>query len=405
MGNIHQKSVMCKCLEELHLSMERLPLADRYTKKLTVSAAILLLVEGEIQQRKTLEDIQLHLRTDENLQKLTGLSSIHPSSLNRKLEKLPLDYLQSLFHQLASRLQQRKHGAKGVRHLGKLAPVDSSTFILPFVFGDWAFYQDRTKGVKMHTRLLGLDEGTPFPDQIVFSTVGVSDQMAVERLVTRKDVTYIFDRGYVNYRRFAAWVEADVPFVARLKTTNTYTVVLDRPVKAGTPIIRDADITVLDKKTGTQASLRLVEFQDEKGRPYKVVTNRYDLSAVDVSEVYRYRWQIELFFKWIKQHLTTITFHNYHPNAVWAQLYLGVISYLLCQYVYEQTPSSLTMSNFVRYLRHYCEWTWSRFLTVLNKPKERTSKGRQKREHQRTLPRGAPGIGKNTRPVVKWIVE
>ncbi|WP_080840484.1 IS4 family transposase [Cohnella massiliensis] len=404
MGNIHQKTVMRKCLKELKLHMGKLPLADRYAKKLTITAAILLCIEGEIQQRRTLEDIQLHLTTDPYLQKLAGVSSVHASTLNRKLAKLPLDYLQCIFERLASRLQQLMPGAKGVGHLGKLAPIDSSSFLLPFVFGDWTFYQDRTKGVKMHTRLLCLDEENPFPDRIVLSTVGVSDQMAVDELVTRKDLTYILDRGYVNYTRFCAWAKDGITFVARLKTTNTFTVLQEHPVKADTPILRDATVTIYDKKTKTHRPFRLVEFQDEKGRTYRLLTNRFDLSAADVGEVYRCRWQIELFFKWIKQHLTTITFHNHDPTAVGAQLYLGVISYLLCQLVHRQTPNKLTLFNFVRYLRHYSQYPWKRFVAILNKPTERTSRGRQKRKQAKTVPRIQPGRGKNEREVVKILV-
>lgn len=405
MGNIPQKQVIRKCLEELNLGMQHFPVADRYYKKLSTRAAILLFVEGEIQQRKTLEDIRLHLLANEELQQLTELSSIHPSTLNRKLEKMPLIYLQSLFEQLACRLKYVKRGGKGVRHLGKLAPIDSTSLTLPFVFGDWAFYQDRTKGVKMHTRLLCLDDETPFPDRIVLSTVGVSDQMAVDSLNTRKDLTYVFDRGYVNYKRFTEWVKESILFVARLKASNTYTVVKEYPVPAGTHVLRDAEVTVYDKKSKTHTPLRLVEFQDEKRQIYKVVTTRRDIDAVDVSEIYRCRWLIELFFKWIKQHLTTVTFHNYHPNAVWAQLYLGVISYLLCQLLHAQTPNKLKLFDFIRHLRHYSRQSWIYFVSTLMDKKTRTSRGRQKTESAQTLPRGTPGKGKNSRPVVKIIIS
>ncbi|MHA7747009.1 IS4 family transposase [Paenibacillus chondroitinus] len=405
MGNIPKNQVICKCLNELHLNMNRFPISDRYYKKLSTRAAIMLFVEGEIQQRKTLEDIRLHLLANEELQQLTGISSIHSSTLNRKLEKMPLIYLQALFEKLANRLMHLKRGGKGVQKLGKLAPIDSTSLTLPFVFGDWAFYQDRTKGVKMHTRLLCLDDETPFPDRIVLSTVGVSDQMAVDQLITRKDLTYILDRGYVNYKRFTTWVKDGVLFVARLKASNSYSVVKEHPIPEGTHILRDAEVTVHDKKSKTHTPLRLVEFEDEKRRIYKVVTTRRDISAADVSEIYRCRWQIELFFKWIKQHLTTVTFHNYHPNAVWAQLYISVISYLLCQLLHAQTPNKLSLFNFVRHLRLYSRHKWKCFVNELKKPKMRTSKGRQKSENTQVLPRGTPGIGKNSRPVVKIIIS
>jgi hypothetical protein len=378
MGNLPQNSVLRKCLNRLKLCSLRCPLTDHYTKKLSVGSAITLLVEAQLQQRKSLPDIVLNLQTNTDLQDFTGLSSIHESTLNRKLDAIPLAYLEWVFAQLTQELKARKRGAKGIKHFGKLAPVDSTTFSLPKLLGDWAFYQDKTKGVKIHTRLLSLELDCHFPDEIVLSTVGVSDQQAVNRLVTKQDTTYIFDRGYVNYGNFRRWVDQAVLFVARLKAKTKYTVLEERdPPKDGL-VTRDADVEILDKVSGLLFQVRLVQFTDDEGNVYEVITNRQELTAQDIGEIYRCRWQIELFFKWIKQHLATVKFHNHHPNAVWVQCYIGIITALLCQLTQLEAQTLLSPWNFLRRMRYYFTSDWDSFLQALNIEPTRRSKGRQK---------------------------
>lgn len=378
MGNLTQNSVLRKCLNRLKLCPFRCPLADHYTKKLSIGSAIALFVEAQLQQRKSLPDIVLNLQTNPDLQDFIGISSIHESTLNRKLNAIPLAYLEWLFAQLAQELKARKRGAKGIRHFGKLAPVDSTTFSLPKVLGDWAFYQDKTKGVKVHTRLLSLESSCHFPDEIVLSTVGVSDQQAVNRLVTKQDTTYIFDRGYVNYGNFRRWVENAILFVARLKSKTKYTVIREREISPNRLVTRDADVEILDKVSGQLFQVRLVQFSDDQGHVYDVITNRQELTAEDIGEIYRCRWQIELFFKWIKQHLSTVKFHNHHPHAVWVQCYIGMITALLCQVIHLEAETSLSPWNFLRRMRYYFASDWDSFIQTLKIEPTRSSKGRQK---------------------------
>ncbi len=90
--------------------------------------------------------------------------------------------------------------------------------------------------------------------------------------------------------------------------------------------IRDADVTMPDLPT----KLRLIEFKDDQGRTYRLVTNRWDLSAHQIAEIYRHRWQIETFFKWVKQHIRLVKPHGYSVEAIWNQMYIALIAYALC---------------------------------------------------------------------------
>jgi hypothetical protein len=379
----------------------RCPFTDHYSKRLTVGAAITLFVEAQFQQRRSLPDIVLNLQTNTELQEITGLTTIHESTLNRKLNSIPLAYLEWLFAELVQELKVRKAEAKGIRHFGRLTPVDSTSLSLPKVLGDWAFYQNKTKGVKIHTRLLSLEAGCHFPDEIVLSTIGVSDQQAVKRLVTPADTTYIFDRGYVHYGNFRQWSEGTVLFVARLRAKTRYVVLSERQICSGSYITRDADVEMLDKVSGLTFHVRLVQFQDQHGKMYEVITNRRELSAEDIGEIYRCRWQIELFFKWIKQHLATVKFHNHHPHAVWVQCYIGIISAMLCQLIHLELQSTSSVWNMLRKMRYYALEDWNVFVRVLNREPTRRSKGRQK------IPKSPepPFQTKEKRVTVKIILE
>ncbi|MEK5467742.1 IS4 family transposase [Paenibacillus sp. FSL R7-0210] len=380
MGNITKNSVLRKCLQRLAFHSFRCPFEDHYSKKLTVGATVTLFVEAQFQQRRFLPDIVLNLQTNSELQDLIEISTIHESSLNRKLDAIPLAYLEWLFTELVRELKVRKAEAKGIQHFGKLTPVDSTSISLPKVLGDWAFYQSKTKGVKMHVRLLSVEAGCHFPDEIVLSTIGVSDQQAVKRLVIPAETTYIFDRGYVNYGNFREWSESEgaLLFVARLRAKTKYTVQAERPVSSHSPISRDADVEILDKTSGQTFHVRLVQFQDQQGKVYEVITNRQDLSAEDIGEIYRCRWQIELFFKWIKQHLATIHFHNHHPHAVWVQCYIAIITALICQLIHLEIQTSQSVWNMLRMMRYYAREDWEDFIKALNREPTRSSKGRQK---------------------------
>ncbi|WP_141505991.1 IS4 family transposase, partial [Paenibacillus luteus] len=388
--SINKKSVLRKVLDQLDIHLLRCPFADHYTKKLTVGAAITLFVEANLQQRKSLINIALNLEANKDLQEYVGFSSIDPSNLNRKLKTIPLAYLEYLFAHFSKEILRRKRGAKGIATFGKLSPVDSTTIRLPTVFGDWARFQRHKNGVKIHTQLLSLEANFHMPEEMVLSTVGVSDMSVVRRLVSRKDTTYIFDRGYVSYGDYRHWVNEAVLFVARLKVRTQYTVLHKREVPAGTRIVSDMDIELLDKKAKTTFQARLVQFYDEKKTRYEIITNRTDLTAEEIGEIYRCRWQIELFFKWMKQHLKTTTFYNFDPHAVWVQLYLALLSYQLCCLLHLENEEKDTLWNFLRKLRYYAHWEWGAFCRRQGRTSDRTSKGRRKVEGTKPPPSPLP---------------
>ncbi|WP_189021116.1 IS4 family transposase, partial [Paenibacillus marchantiophytorum] len=182
------------------------------------------------------------------------------------------------------------------------------------------------------------DETSACPQCIVASTASVADQdkEVIETLVRDKSLTYVFDRGYINYHYYVQWALHMTLFVARIKANNKLPALSEkRQVASNSPVTLDQDVLCTDPQTGEKARLRLVEYmcQDKKGKliRIRVVTNRFDLTAEEISEIYRHRWKIEMLFKWMKQHVNLKKLYNNKPRAVWNQIYLSLIAYALCE--------------------------------------------------------------------------
>lgn len=388
MGNIiTHPTVFEKCLELLNLKNFRCPYSDTGAKKLLSGAAILLLIAAEMQKIESLSEIELNLRLNESVQQVVGLDSIHGSSIHRKLEKLPTSTLHNICYQLFERVHEEYKGKQKVSKLGKLRIIDSSEIALPNKAGEWAYCSKSSNGIKLHLRLVVLNEDTTYPDHMVLSTSAVSDHEGAVELVVESDAIYVMDRGYINYKRYRKWLTRGIQFVARVKANSKTIVLKQRPVAEDSHVITDADVEIKVPKTEETFILRLIEYKDDKDRVYRVVTSCWDHSAEEIAEIYKKRWLIELFFKWIKGHLNTVKFFNHKPKAVWNQIYISMIAYALCELVRMATKTKLSNWEILKRLRLSWLLPWNTFCEELNRKPTRTSSGRKKKAK-----RGRPRI-------------
>ncbi len=150
-------------------------------------------------------------------------------------------------------------------------------------------------------------------------------------MIEENDVLNVFDRGYVDYRKFDSYCERHIRFVTRLKGNALVEVVAELPVDPAGPINKDR-IVYLGKEglNKIQHPLRLIETTDSEGNRVTILTNDITLKAAEIADIYRYRWQIELFFKWTKQHLRVKHFYGLSQQAVENQIFIALITYCLC---------------------------------------------------------------------------
>lgn len=405
MGNVPNHNVMRQCFSWLQVNYRDF-FQDYRARKLHTGQTVFLFLEAALQQRPSLANISNHLASRKWLQERLQLDSIHGSSLYRKLEALPLDLLQEMFAAIVQAIGQYYAGKTGIDRLGKLRAVDSSEIRLPAVYGSWAYVSKSKNAVKMHTCLLVGDGNSVCPQRVVLSTADVSDldEQVVMELVTESLDTYVFDRGYINYAHYCKWHAQGIRFVARVKTANKFRILNERELSSDSHVTRDADVELTDAKSGATFPLRLVEYtyRDDKNklRQIRVLTNRWDLTAEEVSDIYRYRWKIELFFKWMKQHVKLTKLYNHSEEAVWNQIYLSLIAYALCELIRLTAVPESSCWTLLQALQLYADQPMEACLEALGRKPTRTSQGRQKKA-KRGRPRIHPRIKRPMHTVIK----
>lgn len=388
MDNVPNQSVLCQCLKMLKVNTSRDKTLDYRAHKLFVGSTILLFIEAQLQQRSSYYEMAEHLAANEDFQELLGLESISPSQLSRKMKQLPTQELQSLFFSLLDQIKELTKDKRGITPgIGKLRLLDSTELTLPPLLSKWAYCSRSNHGVKMHTSLVVVDAETMYPDKMIATTKDVADHEVALHFTVDKDATHVMDRGFQVYEHFKYWVENGINFVARVKENSRLSLVCERDLpKRKKGLIRDAIVTLPDSTT----ELRLVEFKDDQGRKYRLVTNRMDVSAHQIAEIYRNRWQIELFFKWVKQHIRLVKPHGYSVEAMWNQMYIALIAYALCLLIKLQLQCKQSVWKLLQLMCIYADRSWDRFIAALTRAPTRTSKGRPKRKGRRPkVPKGS----------------
>lgn len=172
------------------------------------------------------------------------------------------------------------------------------------------------------------------PDKVVIAPARNADRTKMDDLVvTDKNALNIFDRGYLDYKKFDDYTNNDILFLSRLKNSAKVEYI-NKEIKYidGKEII-DSTVRMGNKTNQMSNTLRLLDMPDDKN-PYKIIsiiTNDFEKTAKEISDLYRNRWKIELFFKWIKQHLHVKKFYGFSENAVKSQIMTALITYLLLQ--------------------------------------------------------------------------
>lgn len=207
--------------------------------------------------------------------------------------------------------------------------LDSSTIELCMGLFPWARYQEHAAGVKLHTLL---DLRGNIPAYVCITTGSHPDRNILDELEPEPGAIYVFDRAYLDFQRLYRLELAKAIFVTRAKSNFRPVRRYSRQVDRSTGLI--CDQTILLKIAATAAKypvpLRRIRYNDaETGRRYVFITNEFTLPALTITKIYKARWQIELFFKWIKQHLRIKAFYGRSPNAIRTQIWIAISVYVL----------------------------------------------------------------------------
>ena len=287
---------------------------------------------GQMTHRESLSDTILCLKANANKMYHLGIGEVVAiSTLSRANENRSYQ----IYEDLAMLLIKE---AKGL-YLGEsdlevdlknnVFAIDATTIDLCLSTFYWATFRSTKGGIKLHTQL---DLKTAIPEFILFSTASVHDVNALDFISFEANSFYVMDRGYVDYKRLYKIHLCDAFFVTRAKDNMDFRRLYSRSVDRSKGILCD-QIIVLNgyyAANNYPEKMRRIKFYDREDNKLLIfLTNNFHLTAIEVSKLYKHRWKIELFFKWIKQHLKIKSFWGQSENAVKTQVWIAVSIYVL----------------------------------------------------------------------------
>lgn len=303
----------------------------RRLRKMTRWSQFVAMTLSQLSGRVSLRDVVSNLSAQTAKLYHLGSAVVTRSSLARVNEQQPY----SLYEQLAGKLYaqcQRSAPRHGFRFKNKLYSLDASTIDLCLSVFPWAKFRTTKGAVKLH---VGLNHDGLLPAFMTITDGKIHDITAARSLQLPKGSIVVMDRGYNDYTWYNRLNSQGVFFVTRLRKNACYRVTERRRVIKSEGLTSDQAIRL----TGAKASncpipLRRIGFKDvETGIQYYFLTNNFDLAASTISKIYKARWQIELFFKWIKQNLKIKSFLGTSRNAVMTQIWIAICVYLLLAYL------------------------------------------------------------------------
>lgn len=331
-------------------------IVDRYkgdfkTHKLSCWGQFVSLFYAQLRGRDSLRDIEVGLETQLNkLYHLGMVGCVKRSTLADANEKRDYRIYQETFQLLLKKCQML--GKRTFDFGGPLLALDSSVITVCYSLFPWAKYSQTKGALKLHMRY-DIDNGFP---EFVCVEDGKSADIRVARTLThRPDSILVFDRGYNDYTWFKSLHDAKVSFVTRLKSPFTLSVIGQHPVAKETGVLSDKTVHLYAARSHRTKvytdPVRLVTYFDhETQKLFHFLTNNFTWPAETVALIYKQRWKIELFFKWIKQHLKIKTFIGTSKNAVLTQLWIAFCVYLILWFIKHQTRYRFPLLRLARIL-------------------------------------------------------
>ena len=308
------------------------------------------LMAGQLAGRSSLRDIESNMKAQAQRLYHLGATPVARSSLARLNEQQPYTLYETLFNKLYARCQRLAPGHR-FRFKNKLYALDASLIDLSLKIFPWAHYALGKAAMKLH---VGLDHAGYLP---AFATVteGKTSDIEVGRMLDfPRGSIVVFDKGYTDYKWFKHLTDRGIFFVTRIRKNAIWRVEARHPVDRTTGVTSDQLITltgVKPQKLGMPL-LRRIGYRDaETGIHYEFLTNNFQLSAQTIAAIYKERWQVELFFKWIKQNLKIKSFIGNSKNAVLTQIWVALCSCLLLAYLKFSAKLGWSLQKMLRLLQ------------------------------------------------------
>ena len=302
------------------------------------------MVVGQLSSRKSLRDITENLKAQRHKLYHLGMRGTSRPTLARTNEKQPYTLFEAMFFKLLARCRELAPRHK-FNFKAKLYLLDTTIIDLCLSLFPWAKFRTTKGAVKLH---VGLDADGYLPTFLSLTEGKTHEINWARTLKLPKGSFAVFDRGFTDYAWYRSLHEAGIFFVTRLKENASFLGLKKRPGRKASGIITDRLMRMIQ----FPEPLRLVVYVDpETGKEYRFITNAVHLPGKTVADLYKERWQIELFFKWIKQNLKIKTFLGTSKNAVLTQIWIALCVYLVLAYIKFSANLKITMQQILRLLQ------------------------------------------------------
>lgn len=302
---------------------------------------------SQLSGRQSLRDIQSNLESQQQKLYHLGAKPIARSTLARMNEKQPAQLYQDVFYKLLKRCQSRPSTHK-FHFKNPLYSLDASLIDLSVNLFPWAASHQDKACVKLS---VGLNHGNMLPEFVALSDGNENDMVQGRQFNFSKGSMVAFDKGYVDYQWFKSLTDKGIFFVTRLRPKAVYKILERKSVNKTQGITSDQIIQLNSTHAIKRGApkLRRVGFVDkETGKHYVFLTNHFGLSAATIAAIYKDRWQVELFFKAIKQNLKIKAFVGTSKNAILTQIWIAMITYLLLSFARHLAKAGWTVQRILR---------------------------------------------------------
>lgn len=346
--------VFTQTLDQLHREqfdrcVSKYPM-QRKSKSFSARDQFLCMGFAQLTFRESLRDIEACLRSQENLLHAMGVRG-SPTRTNLAYANENRDW--RVFEQVAASLVRKAKKLYSNNAYIKeidagVYALDSSTIDLCLSLFPWAPFQQSKSAVKLHT---SIDLRGSIPVFIAITDAKTHDSRFLDLVPFEPGSFYVMDRGYIDFTRLSRIDEASSFFVVRARSNMLYYVRGSRPVDKSTGLRCDQTIRLTGYQTKKRylKALRRVSYWDEENAKLLVfVTNNFTVDAEVIAKAYKSRWQIELFFKWIKQNLRIKSFYGYSENAVKTQIWIAISVYLMIAILKKELGITQSMSRILQ---------------------------------------------------------
>lgn len=314
---------------------------NHYVKSYSAWNQLLTLIFGQLSRSPSLRDCVIALQAHHDKLYHLGIGkNVTRSNLSKANEQRDYRIFEDFaYYMIAEARNKRADRTFGFD--GHIYAFDSTTIDLCLSLFEWAKFRRKKGGIKVHT-LFDVEAG--IPTFACITEARVNDINAMDEIPYETGSYYIFDRGYNDYSRLYAINKLGATFIVRAKKNALYKR-LSWKRRLENNVLSDSGIRFAGyyKKDDYPEPLRLIKYWDEENqREFTFLTNNFDLTALQVAELYHQRWQIELFFKWLKQHLKIKHFYGTSLNAVKIQVYVAIITFCLVAIVKHDMKLELT---------------------------------------------------------------